>query len=171
MLESLLFVVAYLLLLILIPPEADAQKLVESLALQASALAAALLILLSLAKVPPTSRSAWRLMAMSLLAWTVSDLLTYFYNLVPGSSDVFVLIITGINLFAYSVMGYALLRYPSEGRYAPSQFRFILDALISSIAAVSLGWLLLSRPLSDPTISFVSRMVILRLIALQTNLV
>jgi signal transduction histidine kinase len=161
LLESLLFVATYVLFLLLLPPEAPARGLVESLALQASALAAAFLILLSLARVPIAWRPAWRLMAMALMAWTVADLLTYFYNLVPGSSDVFVLIVTSINLFAYFVMVYALLRYPSEGRYTPTQFRFILDALISSIAVVTLGWLLLARPLSDPAISLLTKIVIL----------
>ena len=66
-LESLLFVAAYVFLVLLLPPEAPVRILVESLALQTSALAAALLILLSLPNIPETSRSAWRLMAMALI--------------------------------------------------------------------------------------------------------
>ena len=161
LLESLLFVAAYVLLMLLLPPDAPARGLVESLGLQASALAAAMLILLSRETIPAASRQAWRLMAMALMAWTVADLISYFYNLVPGSSDIVVLIVTAINLFAYLVMVYALLSYPSEGRYAPTRFRFILDALISSVAVVSLGWLLLARPLSDLTVSPLTRLVIL----------
>jgi PAS domain S-box-containing protein len=159
--ESMLFLAMYLLLLLILPAEAPALGLVESLALQASALAAALLILLSLVKIPAASRSAWRLMSVALMAWTVADLLAYFYNLVPGNSDIIQLIMTGINLFAYLVMGYALLRYPAEGRYAPTRFRFLLDALISAIAVVALGWLLLARPLAGASTSFLTRITIL----------
>jgi len=158
--ESLLFVGVYLLLLLWLPDTMPLRALVESLALQASALAAALLILLSLSRIPIEARSSWRLMSMSLMAWTLAYLIAYFYNLVPDTSDIFLLIVTAINVFAYLVMVYALLRYPAEGRYAPTRFRFLLDALISSMAVVSLGWLLLARPLSDPGIPLLNKIVI-----------
>jgi signal transduction histidine kinase len=40
---------------------------------------------------------------------------------------------------------YGLLRYPSESRYLPTRFRLILDAVISSGAVATMGWLILVR--------------------------
>jgi signal transduction histidine kinase len=53
----------------------------------------------------------------------------------------------GINLLAYILAAFGLMRYPSESRYLPTSFRLILDAAISSGAIATLGWLILVRPM------------------------
>jgi PAS domain S-box-containing protein len=71
-----------------------------------------------------------------------------FYEAVRGipaptfsAADVF-------NLSTYPFLFIALILYPFENRYAPSRFRFLLDAAISSGVVATLGWLILARPTS-----------------------
>ena len=55
-----------------------------------------------------------------------------------------------INFLGCLLAGYALLQFPFRSRHAPTRFRFILDAIISSGVVVTLGFLLFVRPISDP---------------------
>jgi signal transduction histidine kinase len=145
LIESLLFVVIYALLLIVLPQDAPARAFAENLAILTSSLTAAILIFISLPALAPATRPAWFLLALALMAWAVADFARIVYLLV----DVPFLLFApdSINLVAYLLAALGLLRYPSESRYAPTSFRLILDAVISSGVIATLGWLMLVQPL------------------------
>ncbi len=146
LIESLLFVLLFALLLIVLPSEAAARAFVENLAVLASSTSAALLIFISLPALPSTVRPAWFMLALALVTWAIADLVRTFYLLLGNIASFLLFTPDVINLVAYALAAYGLLRYPSESRYLPTRFRFILDAVISSGAIAILGWLILVRP-------------------------
>ena len=147
--ESLLFVAIYALLLILLPRDAPARAFVENMAVLTSSLTAAILIFLSLPALALATRPAWFMLAIALLAWAVADFARIIYLFIGLPFFIFAPDI--INLVAYLLAAAGLLRYPSESRYAPTSFRLILDAVISSGVIATIGWLMVVRPvLSSP---------------------
>jgi signal transduction histidine kinase len=142
--ESLLFVLIYALLLVVLPQDAPARAFAENLAILTSSLTAAILIFISLPALSPAIRPAWFVLALALLAWAVADFARIVYLLVNVPFLLFAP--DAINLVAYLLAAFGLLRYPSESRYAPTSFRLILDAAISSGVVATLGWLMLVRP-------------------------
>jgi signal transduction histidine kinase len=149
LLEALLFVLVYVLLMVILPQGAPARTFAENLAILTSSLTAALLIFISLPALASAARPAWILLALALLAWAVADFARTLYLLL--GTPFFLFAPDVVNLAAYGFAAYGLLRYPSESRYVPTRFRFILDALLSSGAVATLGWLMLIRPvLSAP---------------------
>ncbi|MFZ5911275.1 MAG: ATP-binding protein [Chloroflexota bacterium] len=160
--ESLLFVGLYVAALLLLAPDAPARPLVENLAVLASSLTGSLLNFFSLPGLASAARPAWLLLALALLAWLAADFAKTFYLFLPGSEQPFFSLVDVLNLSAYLFAALALLGYPSESRYAPTRFRFILDAVISSGVVVTLGWFLLARPALG---SSLSRLTILALAA------
>jgi signal transduction histidine kinase len=96
------------------------------------------------------------MLALALLAWALADFARIIYLLIGTSFFRFAPEI--INLFAYMLAAYGLLRYPSESRYVPTRFRLVLDAVISSGVVATLGWLMLIRTVlnaSDAQITWV----------------
>lgn len=147
--ESLLFVLVYVLLMIMLPRGAPARAFVENLAVLTSSLTAAILVFISLPALEPATRPAWILLALALLAWAIANFARTLYLLI--GTPFFLFAPDFVNLAAYGFAAYGLLRYPSESRYVPTRFRFILDAVLSSGAVATLGWLMLVRPvLSAP---------------------
>lgn len=145
--ESLLFVALYAALLYLFSQDATALVWIEGLAVMVSMFTAALLIFFSLSGIAAVARHAWFMLAVALLVWTIAALLKLLFNLIPAPPQVLQPLAASINLAAYIIAAYALLRFPSGGRYAaPTRFRFILDVLISSVAVAGLGWLMLDPP-------------------------
>jgi signal transduction histidine kinase len=142
--ESFFFVLLYTLLVILLPQDAPARAFVENLAVLTSSLTAAILVFISLPALTPATRPAWLMLTLALLLWAVADFARIFYILVEIPFLLF--IPDGINLVAYVIAAIGLLRYPSESRYAPTRFRLILDAAISSGVIATLGWLMLIQP-------------------------
>lgn len=143
--ESLLFVGLYVAALLLLAPDSPVRPLVENLAMLASLLTGALLIFFSLPGLAPAARPAWLLLALALLAFLAANFARTFYLFLSEGGQPFFSLVDVFNLSAYLFAVLALLGYPSESRYAPTRFRFILDAVISSGVAVTLGWFLLSR--------------------------
>ncbi len=145
LIESLSFVGVYAALLFLMPPESPLRPLIENLAVLASSLTGALLIFFSLPGLAASARPAWLLLGLALLGFLASDLARTFYLFLPVGEQPFFSLADVFNLSAYLLAGLALLGYPFEGRYAPTRFRFLLDAVISAGVVLTLGWLLLAR--------------------------
>jgi hypothetical protein len=118
--------------------------LCETLAILTSSLTAAILIFISLPALAPATRPAWFMLSLALCFWALADFtrILYFWTAAP-----FLLLSPdAINLVAYILAAFGLLRYPSESRYLPTSFRLILDAFISSGVIATIGWLMLVRP-------------------------
>jgi len=158
LIESLLFVAIYALLLLLLPRDAPARAFAENMAVLTSSLTAAILIFLSLPALALATRPAWFMLALALLAWAVADFARIIYLFIGLPFFTFAPDI--INLVAYTLAAIGLLRYPSESRYAPTSFRLILDALISSGVIATIGWLMLVRPvLSSPDAQLIGMVI------------
>ena len=141
--ESLIFILVYAFILIVLPQESPAKVFAENLAILISSLTAAILIFSSLSALTPATRPAWIMLALALVTWAVADFAQTFYLLI--GTPFFRFAPDVINLVAYILAAYGLLRYPSESRYVPTRFRLILDAAISSGVIATLGWLMLIR--------------------------
>ena len=144
--ESLVFLAVYITWLIFRSPESKSSILIGNLAVLAPLVTSFLLTFISLPRMQAQSQSAWRLVGIALLCWSVGNGIRTFYEglrAIPlpifSVADVF-------NLLAYPFFFYALVLYPFENRYAPSRFRFLLDATITSGVVATLGWLILARP-------------------------
>ena len=149
LIESLVFVVIYALLMIVLPQDAPARAFAENLAILTASLTAAILIFISLPALTSATRPAWVMLALALLTWALADFARTFYLLI--GTPFFSFAPDVINLVAYVFAAYGLLRYPSESRYVPTRFRLVLDAVLSSGAVATMGWLMIVRPvLSAP---------------------
>ena len=150
LIESLCFVAIYVSLMVVLPQNAPARAFVENLAILTASLTAAILIFLSLPALTSATRPAWVMLALALLTWALADFSQTFYLLVR--TPFFSFAPDVIDLAAYMLAAYGLLRYPSESRYVPTRFRLVLDAVISSGAVATMGWLMLVRSvLSAPS--------------------
>ena len=149
LIESLVFVVIYAFLMIVLPQDAPARAFAENLAILTASLTAAILIFISLPALTSATRLAWVMLALALLTWALADFARTFYLLI--GTPFFSFAPDVINLVAYVLAAYGLLRYPSESRYVPTRFRLVLDAVLSSGAVATMGWLMIVRPvLSAP---------------------
>ncbi len=144
--EALLFLAAYIAWLILRPPESASRLLIGNLAVFAPLVTSVVLIFMILPKIDPRARPTWQFVGLALTFWAVGSGIRTFYEGLLGvqlpnfsAADVF-------SFLAYPIFFYALILYPFENRYAPSRFRFALDAAISSGVVAALGWLTLVQP-------------------------
>lgn len=143
LIESLFFVVIYAFLMFVLPQDSPARVFAENLAILTASLTAAILIFIALPALTSATRPAWVMLALALLTWALADFVQFFYLLI--GTPFFFFAPHVINLAAYIFAAYGLLRYPSESRYVPTRFRLVLDAVISSGAVATVGWLMLVR--------------------------
>jgi PAS domain S-box-containing protein len=111
----------------------------------APAAAAAFQILFSFTSLPQEKRAGWFHLGLALLGWALRHFIWIFYGLPTSPAPVLFSLADLFGLLAYPFAAYGLLRLSSGFRHAPARFRFILDMLINSAVAVTLGWLLLGR--------------------------
>ncbi len=144
--EALLFLAAYIIWLIFRSPESSGRLLIGSLAVLAPLVTSVLLTFMLLPRISPQSQRTWQFVGLALLCWATGNGIRTFYEGLRGiplpnfsAADVF-------NFLAYPFFFYALALYPFENRYAPSRFRFLLDATITSGVVAALGWLTLAQP-------------------------
>ncbi|HEY5271508.1 MAG TPA: PAS domain-containing sensor histidine kinase [Anaerolineales bacterium] len=144
--EALLFLAAYIIWLIFRSPESSNRLLIGDLAVLAPLVTSVLLTFMMLPQISPQSQRTWQFVGLALLCWATGNGIRTFYEGLRGvplpnfsAADVF-------NILAYPFFFYALSLYPFENRYAPSRFRFLLDATISSGVVAALGWLILAQP-------------------------
>jgi PAS domain S-box-containing protein len=147
-LESLVFILVYILLTFLLVPGSTAAAYVEDIAILTASATAVLLILFTLPQMPDSSRRAWLALGLSQLIWLIGAFLRHFFQPLVAGETTIASVADILNLFGYLVAGYALLQYPFRSQHAPTRFRFILDAIISSGVVVTLGFLVLVRPLA-----------------------
>ena len=144
--EALLFLAAYIAWLVFRSPDSRSRLLIGNLAVLAPLVTSVVLIFIMLPKISPKSRRTWQFVGLALSCWAIGNGIRTFYEGLRGvqlpnfsAADIF-------NFLAYPFFFYALILYPFENRYAPSRFRFILDAAISSGVVAALGWLTLVEP-------------------------
>ena len=147
LLESLLFVALYILILAIISAESPVRALVENLAILTASATAALLIFISIPNMPESARRPWLFLGFAQLAWLVGAFLIDYVQ--PLIEELTTITSAGniVNLAACFLAGYALVQFPFKSRHAPTRFRFILDAIISTGVVITLGILLFIPPL------------------------
>lgn len=149
LLESLVFIFIYIIVLVILPGDSPAPVLVENLAILTASMTAALLIFFSIPGMPTSARPAWLVLGFAQLAWLAGAFLMDYVQSLIGGINVVTTSANILNFIACLLSGYALLRFPFRSRHAPTRFRFILDAIISSGVVVTLGFLLFVRPLTE----------------------
>lgn len=144
--EVLLFLAAYIIWLIFRSPTSSSRLLIGSLAVLAPLVTSVLLTFILLPKISPPSQRTWQFVGLALLCWATGNGIRTFYEGLRGvqlpnfsAADV-------LNFLGYPFFFYALVLHPFENRYAPSRFRFLLDATITSGVVAALGWLTLAHP-------------------------
>jgi signal transduction histidine kinase len=143
--EALLFLAAYIIWLSFRPPESSSRLLIGSLAVLAPLVTSVLLIFRLLPQISPPSQHTWRFVGLALFCWAIGNGIRTFYEGLRGAALPIFSAADVLNLLAYPFFFYALVLYPFENRYAPSRFRFLLDATITSGVVTALGWLTLAR--------------------------
>ena len=146
LLESFLFLVAYIVWVILRPPQSPSRWLIGSLSVLAPAATASILVFRFLPQIPAHSQRAWRFFGSGLGCWSLGMIVRTFYELERGIHGTTFSLPDVFGFLAYPLLFSALFLYPFENRYAPSRFRFLLDAIISSGVVATLCWLILARP-------------------------
>ncbi len=152
LLESSLFLFLYATWLFLPFPNSSSRSLVGGMAILVPSVTAAVLIFWLMPRIPTYSQNTWRFLGLGLIFWSLGNATRTFYELVQGISIPTFSLADIFNFLAYPLILYALILYPFEDRYAPSRFRFIMDAIILSGVVATLGWLILARSL--PSLDF-----------------
>jgi signal transduction histidine kinase len=149
--ESLLLLAVYGICMLLLPPGSKIRILIGDLAVLVPLVTAFVLTYVLLPMIQPQARSTWRFVGIAFLFWSLGNGIRTFDGLSGVSLPIFSLADI-CNFAAYPFFFYALVLYPFENRYAPSRFRFLLDATIITGVVATLGWLVLASPsaVSDP---------------------
>lgn len=146
--ESSLFLAAYIAWLVFRSPASSSfgRAFLGNLAILAPLVTAALLIVWARPALAAPSRRSWFFLALALACWVAGNFVRTYYQAILDSALPAFSLADLFNFLAYPFMFLALIFYPAENRYQPSRFRFLLDALISSGAVATLGWLVMARP-------------------------
>ena len=144
--EALLFLAAYIIWLIFRSPASSSRLLIGNLAVLAPLVTSVLLTYMVLPQISPQSQPTWRFVGLALLCWAAGNGIRTFYEGLRGIPLPNFSVADVLNFLAYPFFFYALVLYPFENRYAPSRFRFLLDATITSGVVAALGWLVLAQP-------------------------
>jgi signal transduction histidine kinase len=144
--EAAIFLGVYIIWLIFWSPDSSSRLLIGNLVVLVPLVTAILLTFLSIPRIRPQSQQTWKFFGLALVCWAVGTAIRTLYEglgriqlPIFSVADVFLLL-------AYPFFFYALIQYPFENRYAPSRFRFLLDATITSGVAATLGWMILAQP-------------------------
>ena len=145
LLESALFLAAYLVWAIFRPPQSPSRLFIGSLAVLVPGVTAIVLVFRFLGQFPPASRTSWRYLGLGLVCWSLGNLIRTFYEGVRGVAVPTFSLADVFGFLAYPLFFSALILYPFENRYEPSRFRFLLDVGISAGVVATLVWLMLDR--------------------------
>jgi PAS domain S-box-containing protein len=149
LLESALFLAAYIVWVIFRPVETPSRLFIGSLAVLVPGAAAVLLVFRSLPQFSPGSQSAWRFLGFGLVCWSLGNLVRTFYEGARGIPAPIFSLADIFSFLAYPLFFLALILYPFENRYAPSRFRFLLDVTVTAGVVAMLVWLMLGRSASS----------------------
>ena len=145
--ESVVFLAVYIAWLLFRFPMSKGNILIGNLAVLVPLVTSVVLIILSLPKIQPQLRSSWRFIGLGLVCWSVGNAIRTFEAQNGHPLPAFSLADLA-NFLAYPFFFYALVLHPFENRFAPSRFRFLLDASITTGVVATLGWLILARPVT-----------------------
>ena len=102
-------------------------------------------MLFSFNSLPKARREAWLYLGLALAGWAVRHFLWIFLG-PRGQDDLSLFSLSDLfGLLAYPFAALGLVRLSTGFRHAPARFRFLLDLIVNSGVAVTLGWLLLGR--------------------------
>ena len=146
LLESALFLAAYIVWASFRSPQSPGRLFIGSLAVLVPGVAAALLVFQFLPELPSAARPAWRWLGWGLACWSLGNLVRSIYEGAGGISVPVFSLADVLSFLAYPLLFLALILYPFENRYAPSRFRFLLDVTISAGVVATLVGLMLGRP-------------------------
>lgn len=146
LLESALFLAAYIAWAIFSSPQNPARLFIGSLAVLVPGAAAVLLIFEFLPKLPAATSPAWRFLGWGLACWSLGNLVRSFYEGAGGVAVPAFSLADVLSFLGYPLLFLALFLYPFENRFAPSRFRFLLDVTISAGVVATLAGLMLIRP-------------------------
>jgi signal transduction histidine kinase len=153
LIESVVFLGAYVAWVAFRPPETPSRWLIGSLSVLAPAVTTVILIGLLITRIPSQSQRSWRLFRWSLVFWAVGMVLRSFYELRQGVQLTTLWVADIASFLFYPFLFLALLFHPFENRYGPSYFRFLLDAVITSGVVATLCWLFLAQPATPLSLS------------------
>jgi len=145
LLEAAVYFALVLLWVLLVPADYPGRFILGSMAVAAPAAAGALQVFFSFNSLPKARREAWLYLGLALAGWAVRHFLWIFLG--PRSQDNLSLFSLSdlFGLLAYPLAALGLVRLSTGFRHAPARFRFLLDLIVNSGVAVTLGWLLLGR--------------------------
>ncbi|MGD0877719.1 MAG: ATP-binding protein [Anaerolineales bacterium] len=146
LLESTLFLAAYIVWAIFRSPDSPARLFIGSVAVLVPGATAVILLFQFLEQFPEQSRPAWRFLGFGLACWSSGNLVRSIYEGAGGIAVPVFSLADVLSFLAYPLFFLALILYPFENRYAPSRFRFLLDVTISAGVVATLVGLMLGRP-------------------------
>ena len=145
LLEAAVYFTLVLLWVLLVPADYPGRFILGSMAVAAPAAAGALQVLFSFNSLPKARREAWLYLGLALAGWAVRHFLWIFLG-PRGQDDPSLFSLSDLfGLLAYPFAALGLVRLSTGFRHAPARFRFLLDLIVNSGVAVTLGWLLLGR--------------------------
>jgi PAS domain S-box-containing protein len=147
LLESLVFLGLYIVWLVLRPAGSPGRLLIGGLSVFAPSITVILLVLRFLAQFSALTRRSWIWFGLGLACWAIGNISRTFFESISGIPSQLVIVASIINLLFYPLLVIAIIFLPYENHSTPSRFRLLLDAIISSGAAATLGWLILGHPL------------------------
>jgi PAS domain S-box-containing protein len=146
LIESGVFLGAYILWLLFRPADASSRELIGSLSVLAPLASSALLVAWAYPRLEKANQPSWSLLGIALAFWMAGAFVRTYY-LVLRDIPIPVLSLADLfNFLAYPFLFLALILYPSREGYLPSRFRFLFDTIISSVVVAALGWLVIARP-------------------------
>ena len=170
LLEAAVYFVLVLLGVLLVPADYPGRFILGGMMVAAPAAAGALQVLFSFNSLPKARREAWLYLGLALAGWAVRHFLWIFLG-PRGQDDLSLFSLSDLfGLLAYPFAALGLVRLSTGFRHAPARFRFLLDLIVNSGVAVTLGWLLLGRafPVGPqqvvPTLYPIADMVLLMVI-------
>ncbi len=125
--------------------------LVGNLALVFPGLAASLLAWQAQRRPAPAGlKRAWRLLFAGLLLWTASDLA--WMSSEASHLPMFQVLTDILHVAGYPAIFAGLLIYPRQARRSFTRLRLVFEIAISSLAVLTLGWLVLIQPVLNNTV-------------------
>jgi signal transduction histidine kinase len=146
LLESALFLGAYITWLVLRPADSSSRALIGTLAVLVPVATAVLLIIWANPLLETASKRSWNFLALALACWLAGGFIRTYYLALRGVPLPALSLADAFTFLTYPFMFLSVIFYPSRDRYLPSRFRFLLDAFISSGVVAALGWLVIARP-------------------------
>jgi signal transduction histidine kinase len=145
LLEAAVYFALVWLWVLLVPADYPGRFILGGMIVAAPAAAGALQVLFSFNSLPKARREAWLYLGLALAGWAVRHFLWIFLG-PRGQDDPSLFSLSDLfGLLAYPFAALGLVRLSTGFRHAPARFRFLLDLIVNSGVAVTLGWLLLGR--------------------------